>query len=89
MKQILMGAVLAALLVGAASASSLRIDGELLRAGSPVSDMTRLLGSPDHRSVVWVAGNPDHEVWHYRVNNLNYEFRVRAGRIESVQWSRF
>ena len=89
MKRILIGAVLAALLVGATSASSLRIDGELLRAGSSVSDMRRLLGDPDHRSVVWVGGNPDHEIWHYRVKNLNYEFRVRAGRIESVQWSRF
>ena len=64
MKRIVIGCVLAALLVGPASASSLRIDGELLKEGSSVSDMRRLLGDPDHRSVTWVGGNADTEIWH-------------------------
>jgi len=32
---------------------------------------------------------PAYEIWQYRVNDLNYEFDVRGGRVEAVRWSRF
>lgn len=92
MKEIVLGLLLGSLLFAAAQASSLRIQGELIRAGTPVTTMIRLLGPPEHRSVVYACPNgcaPDHEIWLYRVNNLNYQFRVRRGEVENVQWSRF
>ena len=49
------------MVLGAPSANSLPIDGELLREGKSGGDMLRLLECPAHRMVVWVDGNPDHE----------------------------
>lgn len=92
MNRVVLGFLLGSLLVASAHASSLRIQGELIRAGTPVTTMIRLLGPPEHRSVVYACPNgcaPDHEIWLYRVNNLNYQFRVRGGKVENVQWSRF
>ncbi len=89
MKRIVIGCVLGVLLAGMASASSLRIGGELLREGTRAGTVSRVLGEPEHRSVVWRDQQPDHEVWFYTVDGKNYEFRIRAGRVESIQWSRF
>ena len=57
----MIGCVLVAMVLGAPSANSLPIDGELLREGKSGGDMLRLLECPAHRMVVWVDGNPDHE----------------------------
>jgi hypothetical protein len=54
--------------------------------------MIRLIGPPEHRSVVYACPDgcaPDHEIWMYRVNDLNYRFRIRGGKVENVEWSRF
>ena len=84
--------LVASLLVATAQASSLRIQGELIRSGTPVSTMVRVLGSPEHRTVVYDCPNgcgPAYEIWQYRVDNLNYEFDIRAAKVRSVRWSRF
>jgi hypothetical protein len=75
-----------------AEASSLRMDGQLIRAGSPVTDLLRLVGYPEFRTQVYTRGSdnsPEYEIWQYRINDLNYEFRIRGGRIEKIDWSRF
>jgi len=92
MKQIAMGVALAALLLGTASASSLRMGGELIREGTPATTVLRVLGQPELRTVVYECPNgcaPDYELWSYRVKNLNYDFGVRGGKVISVDWSRF
>ena len=84
--------LVASLLVATAQASSLRIQGELIRSGTPVSTMVRVLGSPEHRTVVYDCPNgcgPAYEIWQYRVDNLNYEFDIRGAKVRSVRWSRF
>jgi hypothetical protein len=89
MRRALVICVLAVLLMGAPPASALRIGGELISTGTPVSTLTRVLGSPDHRVRVWDGDSPSHELWQYRINDLNYEFRIRGGRVERIDWSRF
>ena len=92
MKRIVISGVLAAILMATASASSLRMGGELIREGTPATTALRVLGQPELKTTVYGCPNgcaPDHEVWSYRVKDLNYEFRIRGGRVESVQWSRF
>ena len=82
----------ASLLFATAQASSLRIQGELIRSGTPVSTLVRVIGSPEHRTVVYDCPNgcgPAYEIWQYRVDNLNYEFDIRGAKVQSVRWSRF
>jgi hypothetical protein len=83
---------LVSLLLATAQASSLRIQSELIRSGTPVSTLGRVLGSPEHRTVVYDCPNgcgPAYEIWQYRVDNLNFEFDIRAAKVQSVRWSRF
>ena len=87
-----LGALLSSLISSGVHASSLRIQGELIRAGTSVASLVRVLGPPEHRTVVYACPDgcaPNYEIWQYRVNDLNYEFDVRGGRVESVRWSRF
>lgn len=91
MRKLLMGIVLLSLATVAA-ASSLRVGGELIREGTAATTVLRALGQPLLKTTVYGCPNgcaPDHEVWSYRVNNLNYDFRVRGGKVFAVDWSRF
>jgi hypothetical protein len=92
LRKLIPAILMASLLLATAQASSLRIQGELIREGTPVTTMIRLIGPPEHRSVVYACPDgcaPDHEIWLYRVNDLNYRFRIRGGKVENVEWSRF
>ncbi len=92
MRKLVAVIAVASLLFATAQASSLRIQGELIRSGTPVSTLVRVLGSPEHRTVVYECPNgcgPAYEIWQYGVDNLNYEFDIRAAKVQSVRWSRF
>lgn len=92
LKNLLAVVLVASLHFANAQASSLRTQGELIRSGTPISTLVRVLGSPEHRTVVYDCPNgcgPAYEIWQYRVDNLNYEFDIRAAKVQSVRWSRF
>lgn len=75
------------------AASNIRIDGELIRPGTTAMVVLDKLGNPAFINRVYSCPDrtcaPDYETWQYRLDNLNYQIRMRGGRVEKIDWSRF